>query len=99
MGVSGLGRIAACAGVLGALLTGCTPKQEAAVTAQSGNAAQAAAPAPSPLKPIAGVQDIMAGMIDTRRCDVVRSSRHLSTNRERQINFGTPALASGKFRH
>jgi len=64
MGVSGLGRIAACAGVLGALLTGCTPKQEAAVTAQSGNAAQAAAPAPSPLKPIAGVQDIMAGMID-----------------------------------
>ena len=67
MGVSGLGKIAACAMVLGALLTGCTPKQEAAVTAQSGQdsaAAQASAPAPSPLKPIAGVQDIMAGMID-----------------------------------
>jgi hypothetical protein len=25
--------------------------------------------------------------------------RHLSMNRERQLNFGTPALASGEFRH
>jgi hypothetical protein len=58
MGVSGLKTMAACAGVLGALLTGCAPKQEAAVTAQQST------PAPSPLKPIAGVQDIMAGMID-----------------------------------
>jgi hypothetical protein len=66
MGVSGLGKIAACAAMLGALLTGCTPKQEAAVTARSGqdSAAQSTAPTPSPLKPIAGVQDIMAGMID-----------------------------------
>jgi hypothetical protein len=61
MGVSGLGKIAACTVMLGALLTGCTPKQEAAVTAQS---EQGNTPAPSPLKPIAGVQDIMAGMID-----------------------------------
>jgi hypothetical protein len=56
MGVSGLGTIAACTAMLGALLGGCTPKQEVAVTAT--------APAPSPLQPIAGVQDIMAGMID-----------------------------------
>jgi hypothetical protein len=71
MGVSGLGRIASCAVVLGALLTGCTPKQEVAVTAQSGSsqsdhdaAAQPSAPTPSPLKPIAGVQDVMASLID-----------------------------------
>jgi hypothetical protein len=60
MGVSGLRTIASCAVVAGALLTGCAPKQEASVTAQSGQTA----PAPSPLKPIAGIQDIMAGMID-----------------------------------
>lgn len=66
MGVSGLGKIASCAVVLGALLTGCTPKQEVVVTAQSGQdtAAQPSAPPASPLKPIAGVQDLMAGMID-----------------------------------
>ena len=66
MGVSGLAKIAACAGVLGTLLGGCAPKQETAVTAQAGqnSAGQASTPAPSPLKPIAGVQDIMAGMID-----------------------------------
>jgi hypothetical protein len=52
---------AACAVLLGILLAGCAPKQEASVTAQSG---QSAAPAPSPLKPIAGIQDVMAGMID-----------------------------------
>jgi hypothetical protein len=61
MGVSRSGTIASCAVVLGALLTGCTPQQEASVTAQSG---QASTPAASPLKPIAGIQDIMAGMID-----------------------------------
>ena len=48
-----------CVAVFG-LLAGCTPKQEASVTAQS---AQAATPA-APLKPIAGIQDVMAGMID-----------------------------------
>jgi hypothetical protein len=47
--------------LFGILLAGCAPKQEASVTAQSG---QSAAPAPSPLKPIAGIQDVMAGMID-----------------------------------
>jgi hypothetical protein len=47
--------------VLGVLLVGCSPQQEASVTAQSG---AAAAPAASPLKPIAGIQDVMAGMID-----------------------------------
>jgi hypothetical protein len=52
---------AACAVLFGILLAGCAPKQEASVTAQSG---QSAAPAPSPLKPIAGIQDVMAGMID-----------------------------------
>src|SRR5512145_2101260 len=61
MGVSGWRTIASCAVVLGALLTGRTPKQETSVTAQSG---QASAPAAAPLKPIAGIQDIMAGMID-----------------------------------
>jgi hypothetical protein len=43
------------------VLAGCAPKQQAAVTAEAG---LPAAPAPSPLKPIAGVQDVMAGMID-----------------------------------
>ena len=52
---------AACAVLLGILLAGCAPKQDASVTAQSG---QSTAPAPSPLKPIAGIQDVMAGMID-----------------------------------
>lgn len=47
--------------LLGILLVGCKPQQEASVTAQSG---APAAPAASPLKPIAGVQDVMAGMID-----------------------------------
>ena len=61
MGVSGLRTIASCAVVAGALLTGCTPKQEAAVTAQSG---QSSASAAAPLKPIAGIQDIMVGIID-----------------------------------
>jgi hypothetical protein len=61
MGVSRFGTMAACAAVLGALLTGCGPKQETMVAAQSN---PAPAPAPSPLKPIAGVQDVMASMID-----------------------------------
>jgi hypothetical protein len=52
---------AACAVLLGILLAGCAPKQDSSVTAQSG---QSTAPAPSPLKPIAGIQDVMAGMID-----------------------------------
>lgn len=43
--------------VLGILLVGCSPQQEASVTARSGTA-------PAPLKPIAGIQDVMAGMID-----------------------------------
>ena len=54
--------IASC-GLLGVLLAGCAPK-ESSVTAQSG---QAATPPPAPassLKPIAGVQDVMASMID-----------------------------------
>ena len=63
MGVSRFGTMALCAAVLAALLTGCGPKQETQVTAQS-NPAPAPAPAPSPLKPIAGVQDVMASMID-----------------------------------
>jgi hypothetical protein len=46
---------------LGLLLAGCSPQQGAPVTAQSNSAA---APVASPLKPIAGVQDVMAGMID-----------------------------------
>lgn len=61
MGVSRFGTMAVCAAVLGALLTGCGPKQETMVTAQSN---PAPAPVPSPLKPIAGVQDVMASMID-----------------------------------
>ena len=60
MSVSGgLRTIAACA-VLAVLLAGCS-EQVSSVTAQSG---QAATPATSPLKPIAGMQDVMAGMID-----------------------------------
>ncbi|HEY7641897.1 MAG TPA: hypothetical protein VH814_19360 [Steroidobacteraceae bacterium] len=64
MSVSGgFGTVASC-GLLGILLAGCAPK-ETAVTAQSGQASTpAAAPAASPLKPIAGVQDVMATMID-----------------------------------
>lgn len=42
-----------------ALLAGCSPKQPVEVTAGANQPA-----APSPLKPIAGVQDVMAGMID-----------------------------------
>jgi len=57
----GLRTIASC-GLLGILFVGCAPKQQAAVTAQSG--ATAPPPAASPLKPIAGVQDVMAAMID-----------------------------------
>lgn len=60
MSVSGgLRTIAAC-GLFGIPLFGCAPK-EPTVTAQS---PQAPAPAASPLKPIAGVQDVMASMID-----------------------------------
>lgn len=54
--------IASC-GLLGILLAGCAPK-ESTVAAQTG---QAATPPPAPassLKPIAGVQDVMASMID-----------------------------------
>src|SRR5687768_3448827 len=47
--------------LLGVLLVGCSPQQETSVTAQS---TPAAAPVASPLKPIAGIQDVMAGMID-----------------------------------
>lgn len=62
MSVSGALRTIASCSVLGVLLAGCAPKQESTVAAQSG---QAAAPPPaSPLKPIAGVQDVMAAMID-----------------------------------
>jgi hypothetical protein len=62
MSVSGgFGTIASC-GLLGILLVGCAPK-ESSVPAQSGQAATPPAPA-SPLKPIAGVQDVMALMID-----------------------------------
>jgi hypothetical protein len=58
----GLKTIASCC-LVGGLLAGCS-QQESAVTAQSGQAA-APPPAPaSPLKPIAGVQDVMASMID-----------------------------------
>jgi len=61
MGVSRFGTMAVCAALLGALLTGCGPKQETMVAAQAN---PAPAPVPSPLKPIAGVQDVMASMID-----------------------------------
>lgn len=60
MSVSGGLRMIAACGLLGILIAGCAPK-ESTVTAQSG---QAAPPAASPLKPIAGVQDVMASMID-----------------------------------
>lgn len=64
MSVSGGLRTIASCGLLGILIAGCAPK-ESTVTAQSGQAAPpAAAPAASPLKPIAGVQDVMASMID-----------------------------------
>jgi hypothetical protein len=56
----GFGTIASCA-LLGFLLAGCAPK-DSSETAQSGQAATP--PAASPLKPIAGVQDVMALMID-----------------------------------
>jgi hypothetical protein len=62
MSVSGEFRTIATCGLLGILLFGCAP-QESAVTAQSGPAAAPPPPA-SPLKPIAGVQDVMASMID-----------------------------------
>lgn len=61
MSVSGGLRTIASCGLLGFLIVGCAPK-ESAVTAQSGPAAPP--PAASPLKPIAGVQDVMAAMID-----------------------------------
>jgi hypothetical protein len=66
MGVSRFGTVAACTAALGALLTGCGPRQEATVTAQPGEAtpASASSAAPSPLRPIAGIQDVMASMID-----------------------------------
>jgi hypothetical protein len=63
MGVSGGLRAIASCGLFGLLLVGCAPKQESAPAAQSGEAATPP-PAPSPLKPIAGVQDVMAAMID-----------------------------------
>ena len=47
--------------LIGILLVGCQPQQVTSVTAESG---AAATPTASPLKPIAGVQDVMAGMID-----------------------------------
>jgi hypothetical protein len=66
MGVSRFGTVAACTAALGALLTGCGPRQETTVTAQPGEAtpASASSAAPSPLRPIAGIQDVMASMID-----------------------------------
>jgi hypothetical protein len=64
MSVSGALRTIASCGLLGILLVGCSP-QESSVTTQSGQAAAPPPPAPaSPLKPIAGVQDVMANMID-----------------------------------
>ncbi len=54
-------RTIACCTVLAVLLGGCTPQHETFVTAHAG---QAATSAGSPLEPIAGVQDVMAGMID-----------------------------------
>jgi len=62
MSVSGALRTIASCSVLGILLAGCAPKQESTVTAQSGPAAPP--PTASPLEPIAGVQDVMAAMID-----------------------------------
>jgi hypothetical protein len=43
--------IASCAALLGTLVAGCAPEQKAPAAA-------------SPLQPIAGIQDVMAGMID-----------------------------------
>lgn len=57
MSVSGGLRAIAGVGLCGMLLVGCAPKQETAAAAQS-------EPAAAPLKPIAGVQDVMALMID-----------------------------------
>jgi len=54
--------IASCA-LLGILLAGCAPK-ESSVSTQSGEAATPPAAPASSLKPIAGVQDVMASMID-----------------------------------
>jgi len=54
--------IASC-GLLGILLAGCAPK-ESSVSTQSGEAATPPAAPASSLKPIAGVQDVMASMID-----------------------------------
>ncbi len=48
--------IAACV-----VLAGCSPQQQTSVTAEAGGTP---APAPTQLKPIAGIQDVMAGMID-----------------------------------
>jgi hypothetical protein len=58
----GLKTIASC-GLLGIALCSCAPK-ESSVPAQSGQAAAPPPPPASPLKPIAGVQDVMASMID-----------------------------------
>lgn len=57
----GFKTIASC-GLLGILLAGCSPREP--VTAQSGQAATPPPAPTSPLKPIAGVQDVMASMID-----------------------------------
>ena len=63
MSVSGGLRTIASCGLLGILLAGCAPK-ESSVMSQSGQA-PTSPPAPaSSLKPIAGVQDVMATMID-----------------------------------
>ncbi|HKU14760.1 MAG TPA: hypothetical protein VJQ52_10225 [Steroidobacteraceae bacterium] len=51
--------ITTCAAICVAVLAGCAPKQPVEVTAAANQPA-----APSPLKPIAGVQDVMADMID-----------------------------------
>ena len=51
LGMSTSRTIASCVALFGTLLAGCAPKQEAPVAA-------------APLKPIAGIQDVMAGMID-----------------------------------
>jgi hypothetical protein len=57
----GFKTIASC-GLLGILLAGCSPQES--VTAQTGQAATPPPAPASPLKPIAGVQDVMASMID-----------------------------------
>src|SRR5689334_8982440 len=63
MSISGGFRTIASCGLLGILLAGCAPK-ESSVTAQAGEAATPPPAPASPLKPIAGVQDVMASMID-----------------------------------